>query len=250
MARPHAPAKRAREPAPPAPPGSDSAACRERMRAKVARLSACPLPALAADGFDAIADTITMPDAVVLRDLRHADVNLRDASWSPSLEPHMGTVVPECSRLVTVYVDPHHRLCFYFNDTPCNLYTANFEWAVLGERLPADTVMTGLFYTEQNRQRQLLGLFDLRKLRSEWLHAPLIDRHRRLHELLRADDLPPFVRHHWVGYAAHCRACLRNKLPFKTHCMFVLDAAADQSYLRVLAPLAIPTLPGAGAGAV
>lgn len=229
-------------------PPLSSADARARTRARVARLSAPALPALHADGHDAIAATVCMPDAVVLRDLRHAAVDKRSASWSSSMLRNMGMVFPAGARLATVYVDAQHRLYFYFNATPVNLYTARFDWAVLGAQLPADSVMHGLFYTEAHSPQLLLGLFDIRKLRGEPLREPLLDRHRRLHAILLAATLPPFVRHHWLGYAGDCRACLRScKLPFAASSMLILDDADDDAdgacYQRVLAPLSIPPPP-------
>lgn len=216
----------------------------ERTREKVQRLAAEPLPPLSADGHDAISTIITMPDKVILRELMHAEIDIRHSSWSKELDERPATVQPVNSRLVTVYVDAQHALYFYFNTTPVNLYTSSFQWSVLGNMLPPSSVFRGIFFADAHGAT-VLGLFDIRAELGEQVRDPVLERHRRLHAMLSKMRLPPFVRHHWVGFARDCYACLAGgKLPFATNGMLLLDdddaAEPHGRYLRVLSPITIP----------
>lgn len=211
-----------------------------RCRQRVDAISQKPLPCISCDGFDAIAETITMPNNVILEDLQHAALNTRNLSWSSKYEQNMAMVLPADSKLVTVYVDSSETVYFYFNETPMNLYSSQFEWAVIGTELPADSIMYGIFF--YSGDRTVLGLFDIRKESGIWVNDTILERHRRLHTLLCKAQMPDFVRHHWVGFARDCYACLKtHKLPFDSSGLLLLDIdAANNTYQRILAPIQVP----------
>ena len=169
---------------------------------------------------------------VVKENVRPTQVPGRVSSYSAAADNHLAIMLPSEFHMLTFVVDNGNSVFVHTELCADSLFLVQAQWRFIANVFGSDSVVHGLLYHDKANV-PVLGIFDATRLRGVDLHTEsLLERHMKIYTLMH--EMPhPSIQYHWMGYAKHCHANVRNpNNPFSAHQILVFGQDDNQ---RVLA---------------